>query len=76
MWTQDPAKAMRVMRAVRAGTIYVNTYNWSPVELPWGGFKQSGVGRELGRAGLDEFTEAKSVIIDTSGEPLGLYTHA
>jgi betaine-aldehyde dehydrogenase len=76
VWTQDPAKAMRVVRAVRAGTMYVNTYNWSPVELPWGGFKQSGLGRELGRAGMDEFTETKSVVIDTSGEPLGLYTRS
>jgi acyl-CoA reductase-like NAD-dependent aldehyde dehydrogenase len=76
VWTQDPAKAMRVVKAVRAGTMYVNTYNWSPVELPWGGFKQSGLGRELGRAGMDEFTETKSVVIDTSGEPLGLYTRS
>ena len=57
---QDGAKAMRVAQAVRAGTMYVNTYNWSPVELPWGGYKQSGLGRELGDAGIDEFTEAKA----------------
>jgi len=74
VWTTDGAKAMRVVQAVRAGTVYVNTYNWSPVELPWGGYKQSGVGRELGDFGVDEFTEAKSVIIDTSGQPLGMYT--
>ena len=73
VWTQDVARALRVVRAVRAGTMYVNTYNWSPIELPWGGYKQSGLGRELGSFGLKEFTEAKSVIIDTSGEPLGLY---
>ena len=74
VWTTDGAKAMRMAQAVRAGTVYVNTYNWSPVELPWGGYKQSGVGRELGDFGVDEFTEAKSVIIDTSGQPLGMYT--
>ena len=76
VWTKDGAKAMRVAQAVRAGTMYVNTYNWSPIELPWGGYKQSGVGRELGNFGMDEFTEAKSVIIDTSGAPLGLYANA
>ena len=74
VWTKDGAKALRVAQAVRAGTMYVNTYNWSPVELPWGGYKQSGVGRELGSFGIDEFTEAKSVIFDTSSQPLGLYT--
>jgi len=74
VWTRDGAKAMRVAQAVRAGTVYVNTYNWSPIELPWGGYKQSGLGRELGNFGMDEFTEAKSVIIDTSGQPLGMYT--
>ena len=76
VWTKDGAKAMRVAQAVRAGTMYVNTYNWSPVELPWGGYKQSGLGRELGDAGIDEFTEAKSLIFDTSSQPLGLYTSA
>ena len=76
VWTKDGAKALRVAQAVRAGTMYVNTYNWSPVELPWGGYKQSGVGRELGSFGIDEFTEAKSVIFDTSSQPLGLYTSA
>ncbi len=76
VWTRDGAKALRVAQAVRAGTMYVNTYNWSPVELPWGGYKQSGLGRELGSFGIDEFTEAKSMIFDTSSQPLGLYTSA
>ncbi len=74
VWTLDGAKALRVVQAVRAGTMYVNTYNWSPIELPWGGYKQSGVGRELGDFGVDEFTEAKSVIFDISSQPLGMYT--
>ena len=74
VWTRDGAKALRVAQAVRAGTMYVNTYNWSPIELPWGGYKRSGLGRELGSCGIDEFTETKSVIFDTSGQPLGLYT--
>ena len=74
VWTKDGAKALRVVQAVRAGTMYVNTYNWSPIELPWGGYKQSGLGRELGNFGVDEFTEVKSVIFDTSSRPLGMYT--
>lgn len=73
VWTNDVAKALRVVSAVRAGTMYVNTYHWAPQELPWGGYKQSGIGRELGNFGIDEFTETKSVIIETSGEPLGMY---
>lgn len=73
VWTKDLALALRVVKGVRAGTMYVNTYNWSPVQLPWGGFKRSGLGRELGNLGLEEFMETKSVIIDTSGEPLGVY---
>jgi len=73
VWTKDVARALRVVKAVRAGTMYVNTYNWSPVQLPWGGYKSSGLGRELGSFGLEEFMQTKSVIIDTSGEPLGLY---
>jgi betaine-aldehyde dehydrogenase len=73
VWTKDQQRATRVARAIRAGTVYVNTYNWSPIEMPWGGYKQSGIGRELGSFGMDEFTEAKSIIVDQAGEPLGAY---
>jgi betaine-aldehyde dehydrogenase len=75
VWTQDRDKALRCARGVRSGTFYVNsTWACAPIELPWGGYKQSGLGREIGESGLDEFTEVKSVIFDTSGgEPMGLY---
>jgi len=75
VWTQDQAKAIRCARSVRAGTFYVNsTWACAPIELPWGGFKRSGLGREIGDTGLEEFTEIKSVIFDTAGgQPMGLY---
>ena len=74
VWSKDASKAMRVARALQAGMVWVNTFFWSPAELPWGGYKQSGLGREMGSFGLDEFTEVKSIIVDTTGEPIGLYT--
>ena len=51
-------------RALRAGTVWVNAYNLFDAALPFGGFKESGFGRELGQAGLDLYTEVKSVWVD------------
>ena len=64
IWTKDIKKALRAAKAVRAGTVWVNTYNMYDPGLPFGGFKQSGFGRELGRHALDGYTETKSVWID------------
>ena len=74
VWSKDTSKAMRVAQQIKAGMVWVNTFFWSPAELPWGGYKQSGLGREMGSYGLDEFREVKSIIVDTTGEPIGLYT--
>jgi len=74
VWTTDVSRAMRVSDALRSGIVWVNTFHRCSIEMPWGGFKQSGVGRELGASGLEEFTEAKSLMIDTTGKPLGKYT--
>jgi betaine-aldehyde dehydrogenase len=71
VWTKDVAKAMRVANALRVGSMWVNNFHICSIEIPWGGFKQSGVGRELGACGLEEFTETKSIVVDASGEPLG-----
>ncbi len=57
-------KAIRAAKAIRAGTVWVNTYNLYDPGLPFGGFKQSGFGRELGVHALESYTETKSVWMD------------
>jgi aldehyde dehydrogenase (NAD+) len=66
VWTKDVKKAHQIARAVKAGTVWVNTYNLYDVALPFGGFKQSGFGRELGKEALDQYTMTKSVWMDLS----------
>ncbi len=61
VWTRDVSKAHRVARAIRAGTVWVNCYNVIDAVSPFGGYKQSGYGRELGRYALDLYTQVKSV---------------
>ena len=64
VWTRDIGKALRAARALRAGTVWVNAYNLYDAALPFGGFKESGFGRELGQAGMDLYTEVKTVWVD------------
>src|SRR5713226_8990654 len=66
VWTRDVAKALKAARAIRAGTVWVNAYNLFDAALPFGGFKESGFGRELGSAGLEHYTETKTVWVDLS----------
>lgn len=61
VWTKDEAKAARVSRALRHGTIWVNDYGPYKPQAEWGGFKASGIGRELGEHGLSEFLESKHI---------------
>jgi len=56
--------------AIRAGTIYVNCYDVFDANTPFGGFKDSGVGRELGQAGLDNYLEHKTVIVKSADDAL------
>ena len=70
--TRDTGRALRVASRLRAGTVWVNTYNSFDAAQPFGGFKQSGHGRELGAAGLDNYTELKTVVIpiDNPAKPV------
>jgi acyl-CoA reductase-like NAD-dependent aldehyde dehydrogenase len=67
VWTRDGAKAMRVARAVEAGNLSVNSNTSVRVATPFGGFKQSGYGRELGPHATDAYTEVKTIFISTEG---------
>lgn len=71
--TEDTKRAERVAAALRTGTVWVNCSQPSFTEAPWGGYKQSGIGRELGRWGFDNYLETKQVTAYVSGEPWGWY---
>jgi len=65
--TRDLGRALRVARGVESGNLSVNSHSSVRYSTPFGGFKQSGLGRELGPDALDAFTETKNVFIDTTG---------
>ncbi|MGQ7935307.1 MULTISPECIES: aldehyde dehydrogenase [Paraburkholderia] len=66
IWSQNISRVMRVSREVQAGSVWVNTYRAVAAQAPFGGFKESGIGRERGEAGLREFMTTKNVMIDFS----------
>ncbi|HET9722415.1 MAG TPA: aldehyde dehydrogenase family protein [Actinomycetota bacterium] len=61
VWTNDITKALTVARALRVGTVWINGTQAAPVEAPWGGYKRSGIGRELGIHGVEDYLESKHV---------------
>ena len=61
VWSQDRDRAMALAKKMRTGTVSVNGGVWYSPDMPFGGYKQSGVGREMGLAGLEEYLETKSV---------------
>jgi acyl-CoA reductase-like NAD-dependent aldehyde dehydrogenase len=65
IWTRDIGRAIRVVRRVRAGVLSINTNSSVHIEAPFGGYKMSGIGRELGMKALDLYTEVKNVFIAT-----------
>jgi betaine-aldehyde dehydrogenase len=73
VFTQDGAKAMRVIKKLRAGITWINCYHPTYNEAPWGGYKQSGIGRGLGTFGFDEFTEVKQININLQVQPIGWF---
>ena len=68
IWTRDLSRAMRMIRAMNSGVVWVNTYRMVATQAPFGGRKESGFGRERGEEGLAEFTTFKNVMIDFSDE--------
>lgn len=73
VWTKNVNKALRVIGQVRAGITWVNTYHPTYNELPWGGYKQSGIGRELGLYGIEAYLETKQININLDEAPIGWY---
>jgi betaine-aldehyde dehydrogenase len=73
VWTRDIFKAFRAVKALRAGIVWVNHMQPTYVEAPWGGYKQSGFGRELGPWGIEEYLETKQVHINLNEAPIGWY---
>jgi len=65
IWTRDVGRALRVARAVESGNLSVNSHSSVRYSTPFGGFKQSGLGRELGPDALDSFTDVKNVFISS-----------
>jgi betaine-aldehyde dehydrogenase len=73
VFSNDITRALKVIKSVRAGITWVNAYHPTFAQAPWGGFKQSGIGRELGTFGLDEYTEAKQININLSTGKVGWF---
>ncbi|WP_240374154.1 aldehyde dehydrogenase family protein [Bacillus piscicola] len=69
VFTSDSAKAERMARKIKAGTVWLNTYEENLIEGPWGGYKQSGTGRELGVYGYEAYTEIKQIINNLDVQP-------
>ena len=74
VFTSDAARAHRVIRKLRAGITWINCYHPTYNEAPWGGYKQSGIGRDLGTYGFEEFTEVKQINVSLDVKPSGWFS--
>jgi betaine-aldehyde dehydrogenase len=73
IWTKDITRAHRFAKAIKAGVVWINTFNMFNAASPFGGYKQSGYGREMGKHALEMYTNVKSVWVDLSGKPIGWF---
>jgi len=73
VWTKDIARAIRVSRNIETGRMWVNTYNQIPDHAPFGGYKESGIGRETHKVILDHYTQKKNIMINLNYNPSGFY---
>ncbi|HEY0079356.1 MAG TPA: betaine-aldehyde dehydrogenase [Pyrinomonadaceae bacterium] len=73
IWTRDITRAHRFAKEIHAGVVWINTYNMFNAASPFGGYKQSGYGREMGKHALELYTQVKSVWVDLSGKPIGWF---
>jgi betaine-aldehyde dehydrogenase len=73
VWSTDTVKAERVASKMRMGTVWINDYHPYIPQAPWGGYKQSGIGRELGTVGLEEYTEIKHIYKNMNPEPVNWF---
>ena len=73
VWTRDLNRAIRVSRGIETGRMWVNTYNQIPEDSPFGGYKESGIGRETHKVILEHYTQMKNIMINLSEAPSGFY---
>lgn len=73
VWTRDVKRALRVVREVKAGTVWLNTYQLLSPTAPFGGYRRSGLGRELGPDALEPYLETKTVIVDLNDQALSFF---
>jgi betaine-aldehyde dehydrogenase len=73
IWTNDIKRGHRLAGQIRAGNVSINYPTVNPPEAPFGGFKQSGIGRELGRHALDLYTQVKNVVVNLNDQPFDWY---
>ncbi len=74
VWSRDIFKCLRMVKRLQAGVVWVNHMQPTFVEAPWGGYKKSGIGRELGPWGVEEYLQVKQVHINLSEKPIGWYS--
>ncbi len=73
VWSMDINRALRVSRAIETGRVWINCYNQIPEGAPFGGYKQSGIGRECDKEILDAYSQTKNIMINMSGGTTGFY---